>query len=1052
MFNRDDSAFTLAAFLVLSALGLFAWNAAPLNSARPTSEKIEPVDRNQAARIPARLWQDPLKAIVQFNKRYQTDKRHPVTRKPWSDLLKEHKDQPVIVLSVMVSSESYAEVEESRRRRRYAVLSALSDSGYVPSDADSLGIICDPDGTIAYEWFEYESPVDGKPDSQHKPILVAWLKDSDYASEPFKELHKLLSETLKGRTQPNVSWKVIGPATSDTLLQMVKDGCNDEVEHIAQLEGLASFQIISPMATVPNDDLSPYSCSNDKQVRQQSKNDNILGPFFSPHPGQVQKLFFRRTIRSDDVLIAKLVEELRNRRFEDNDAIAVISEWDTYFGRTLPRILHDELKQDKFEEKFLRYTYERGIDGVAPGMPQSKAEESDHAARSSLEELTTGNQAAIRRPEGTGQFDYLRRLGNQILEEDQRLRLENGRGVRAVAVLGSDVYDKLLILRALRPRLPGTLWLTTDIDAHLLHPSEFQWTRNLVVASSYGLLPGRKINTSTPPFRDGYQTSTYIATRMAVDPSSLPLSAGDDTGQELPTQEQINNAIPAQLFEVGRYSFVPLRKKLEDDDEKDEGKKDKVLLNIADPPDSTKPYLLGTFLITLLGLLAIQQLRPNATRIVVGTGAAIGILLLLALWIHHSSGAVEPFGIREGVSVWPTEFIRLGALFLAIFFIFRIRRKLRSNWQEINQRYLDYDLSDASTAGSVQSCSWFDRLSTAVCNCPAWALGSLLLFVVMMGAMIALRLVSMPLSRHLVVLALVWAVVIGLWLAFISGKLVKSTQVLAVNKWASDIKLLTLHLLWMSYGEYGANQHRVLRTLAYTLVYFAFASIVFTLLGGGGAPCRGTLACSLDGFITGLAVLAMLFLLFLVVDATRLCIFWIRKLLDPELHWEDKLLTRWAKRLGVPPSHTKYWLQIHLIGERTTEIGRLLYYPLLVILLMIASRSTYFDNWGFPQALAIVVGLNFTIALVTAFRLNHTARTARSQVIDRLQRERQDLREQQTEEPPQPTLGEIRDLVKELSEVHMGAYQRPWEQPFIRSALMLIAGFGISYSEYLPLG
>ncbi len=39
------------------------------------------------------------------------------------------------------------------------------------------------------------------------------------------------------------------------------------------------------------------------------------------------------------------------------------------------------------------------------------------------------------------------------------------KGFRAIGILGSDVYDKLLILRALRPRFPDVVFFTNNLDA-----------------------------------------------------------------------------------------------------------------------------------------------------------------------------------------------------------------------------------------------------------------------------------------------------------------------------------------------------------------------------------------------------------------------------------------------------------------------------------------------------------------------------------------------------------------------------------------------------------
>ena len=70
------------------------------------------------------------------------------------------------------------------------------------------------------------------------------------------------------------------------------------------------------------------------------------------------------------------------------------------------------------------------------------------------------------RAEGQSQFDYLQPPGrpassNWMRSSDATI----DDGIEAVGVLGSDVYDKLLVLQALRPLLPNAWFFTTDLDA-----------------------------------------------------------------------------------------------------------------------------------------------------------------------------------------------------------------------------------------------------------------------------------------------------------------------------------------------------------------------------------------------------------------------------------------------------------------------------------------------------------------------------------------------------------------------------------------------------------
>ena len=86
----------------------------------------------------------------------------------------------------------------------------------------------------------------------------------------------------------------------------------------------------------------------------------------------------------------------------------------------------------------------------------------------------------------------------------------------AIGVLGSDVYDKLLVLRALRDEFPTAWFFTTDLDARLLHAGEIEWTRNLIVAAHFGLALRNEMQGEIAPFRDSYQTAIFLSTQVAV--------------------------------------------------------------------------------------------------------------------------------------------------------------------------------------------------------------------------------------------------------------------------------------------------------------------------------------------------------------------------------------------------------------------------------------------------------------------------------------------------------------------------------------------------------
>ena len=167
------------------------------------------------------------------------------------------------------------------------------------------------------------------------------------------------------------------------------------------------------------------------------------------------------------------------------------------------------------------FTYLQGLDGSGANRGGGAS-----STQTSALGFETVDPKLLARPVGDSQFDYLRRLADEVREEDRLLRGNGGDGIRAIGIFGSDIYDKLLILQALRQELPDAIYFTNDLDARLMHPANYQWTRNVIVGSAFGLTVGHKLcRAGVPPFRDGYQSSTYIATMLALDqPGWLDIS------------------------------------------------------------------------------------------------------------------------------------------------------------------------------------------------------------------------------------------------------------------------------------------------------------------------------------------------------------------------------------------------------------------------------------------------------------------------------------------------------------------------------------------------
>ena len=264
---------------------------------------------------------------------------------------------------------------------------------------------------------------------------------------------------------------------------------------------------------------------------------------------------------------------------QSDDAVVLITEADTVYGRDLRSRLCTALLTSADPALATRtleplpeclppgpparargvysFSYLRGLNGEIANSEAADADKgagkppADGANKESAG--TNAPSSANPRSEGDAQTDYLARLAEQLVRLDARLRSDplHPRALRAIGLLGSDVYDKLMFLRALKPRLPHALFFSTDPDARLLDVGERPWTRNLVLASTFGLRPGREDPTWIAPFRDSYQTASYATTRLALHAPRGPPATLDPCLAEVAQQ--------VRIFEVGRTSMEAWR-------------------------------------------------------------------------------------------------------------------------------------------------------------------------------------------------------------------------------------------------------------------------------------------------------------------------------------------------------------------------------------------------------------------------------------------------------------------------------------------------------------
>ncbi|XHS76516.1 hypothetical protein ACFJGW_12330 [Burkholderiaceae bacterium UC74_6] len=738
----------IVAVVLLVAGALFV-REAPLQNTRPASNEARLERRDTGGtkaeqNVEARLWQDPLGAVAKFraellktskDKLEAEDKRH--LSKPLVDQVAEkertYKRKPQ-VFAVLMTGGSYSENVESRRRERYAVLAALDASRLSPADTEHLGYIlpvfkqgsaAEAPLPVPYEWFDPATDDEGA-DAATPPVLVLWISGELLGEKPLRRIQDFIDEFRDGHAM----WRVLGPSSSDGLKAMI-----DEVDEGTGIQRLNPEQvrIYSLYATVPS---TVVGRSTNENLPCRGKMDDCLA----------NKLSMVRTLGDDAGLARALIDELKlrgllaykrtgdaklsfeafckTRELQDVPSqIAVVAEWDTVYGRNFRSQFMPTPEQAGFCVD--SFNYVRGLDGQAAEANSAGAKEGGAAKQDGAgkDESRRNDGTFIEVAEGQSQFDYLRRLAIQMRNRDRMLRRNSadGQGFRAIGILGSDVHDKLLVMQALRADFPDAIFFTTDLDARLLHPREQAWARNLIVASNFGLRLTGALQGSVPPFRDSYQTSAFLATRLAMNDALH--AAKPDLYAEVPVEWIQHWFHSARIFEIGRTMAFDYTGRA-----RSKGLEPGVTClaqalakcNDIHPAGSalypTPRRLAVAVILSVLILLiwlppvcAARRAKRYLAQLVMDVGRSgkrlvpfavcvFGFVALQFVIPWELAGQWKPFAARitdggepmlaiEGISMWPSEGLRIATLLLSCCLIHRGWLMLSYSLMDINEEF-----------------------------------------------------------------------------------------------------------------------------------------------------------------------------------------------------------------------------------------------------------------------------------------------------------------------------------------------------------------------------
>lgn len=1048
---------------VLAVIFIFAGSflqRAQLNTARPPGTGGEEVKLSGAGDRYARLWEDPLRDYPMQSDRQvvdataeEADPEPPSDgARPWTAMPEqsvaqmqgvmksaedEEGDRRPLVLWNVIDARPTPEARERRLRARYALITALAAEGYLPK-LDSalrgfrLPLDWDPDGGSFerskmrelgyYEPFERFVPANGEAgasDVLPKTVTLVWHpvqasggypggagEDGDFRRNyPIDTPGEVLAALRDSR-----------PAISDSArVVILNHGSSNQLARY--VNWMAEADADDPSADDRVRTVFTMATAPPGFVFESAPEDGASG---------------LRGVVTDDKLIARLRSEICRRRpdlVRDGCRVVVFTESDGAYGRILAKLVEQEfsgLAGGKVEVKV--FSYLRGLDGLESERAGGNGE--DAAGPAATQAIDPYHSNLNERGWGTSQYDYLRRLAGRLESESHGEPGPEGgefRGAKgpvvAVGVLGSDVYDKLLVLQAVRPQLSGPIYFTTDLESQYLQRANLPFTRNLLVAAGSGLDPEDTGGWRIPPMRDSYQTALVASVRDALHgkPQREP---GD-----------------ARVWEVGTGDFhlVP---------EGPEPMAGRWLLGLLGlPPVNLLVFTLamGNALLLLAAMLCMGHTDPAADRkrggsfvriealaaglagmaltalvfsstlpnkgplvlcclvlaVVLGgfriaslkrgdggaspmslwwlTAAAVGFALLGGLAVYSAGRRDlwgEPLELASGIGIWPSVLLRILAFLIGLLLLFFTARAFSRNGKGLRE---DFDSLAQVLPGRGRECmpclERWDRLAGGV----PWR----------------------------------W---LGALLRPFGGPESCGTGATPDDPFGRCIECCF------------DRRRRFLRVAAASLFYLALSFVLFAIWTPV-VPARGGLVFLVEKLSLSLGVgLYIVHLCFCV-----------------ELHLcAHALIRRLTRRVAAgTPGTIELRKASRVIGDLTDLVGTTLLYPIAILSLLLLSRLRIFDDWTMTPSLVLTLLIGTAALVAVSVSIVSASRRFRLEVGLLAVR----AREAEEPEPDRvPTANDLESEYRSLLESKTGGFAPWYRQPIfvaLFGAIGVLGGVGM---------
>lgn len=1085
--DNSSASFFVILLLILSATGVLI---DPITSSRPIDPESITQNKSSATNQEIRLWQDPI-PLIQKNRNLEDNviegsegnKKIPIFAIGVSgDSSQEIVEARRRIRYAVTSTFDALDFFPINPQKFQVATFSCSKAGVV----DNL--------RIGFEWFESGKEHTNEqltqkalvlwlnendiPSRRYKEVINCLHTQLEAKFNPKNDLKKNNKNDLAAANpEIKTDFYLIGPSKTPFFIDLLRDNEKNKFNVISYIatsseeEVLKKLQVSCRNTNQGNEEEWPWYCKREEGKKLLTKISKSKDPkeysenlkyWITKLEEKYKKENIIRSVGTDDKLVSAILIELWERGFNRNhltdqrlfdipefltrnnsscdDGLVLIYELDTFYAYALTaHFRHNkfwDICQESNDKKapIRRFTYLRGLDGNLPGVDIDRQNASNNNANNNAtarrnKSMVPLDDSPPEHAEGRNQYDYLRRLVERIEKLDSEKTIARN-GVKAIGIFGSDVYDKLIVLQALREKFKDKIFFTTDLDARFLHADQMAWTRNLIVASNFDLIPPLdSISNSndiwqkdtTMPFRDSFQSSIAVSI-FSVMRAKIEIQ---ETQQE--EIERITGIIKKEIrphiFEIGRTKAVLLSNDRYNQDPDDwickkirENKIDEKRVCSAEGNEHSNNHsgrnaerkqemkMFGQ-LIAPLGLVAIfvfflyllslittlptitkkDQLAEDDRRLRVKQKSILLVFVVVSLIALIGIGELvlqdnrEPFRWFEGISVWPNLIIRLIGLLIIGYFAIHFYLKLKYAKENLSKEFFDsYSMSEE----------------------------------------------GLPISE-------------------------------------SKESLLEGAVEWQSYRRTESIGKRI-NIVLLALLACILSWPIIEFLGGIHFPYRGEIVLFLNNFLLIFQYFILWILVFWFGFEAIICSSLAGNMSSNHFKWPTKILAKLQSDTGVSQEYLDRYAQFRLFAKLTESIDRLIYLPFGMMLIVVLGRSKIFDQLGISFSLALIFLLIAVFLLYIMYNLRISSEKLRENIlkfyelkklaIEFSEGNKESLQEnvQFSKEKNDIAIKQIERVMKLISDTRIGIFASFRHQPALAAGLLPLGGVGgVQLIEYL---